>query len=463
MKKGYVFLAFILCIWSGFSENVYYVEKDGTILNLGKSQNTYVIKERNMLGNNGKFYVKGKGNREEELKYRAAMMSSTGYIFTKEISDEVSESHSVGSYVVRTYDTDKPFVVLKDLKIFGGLDQNMIPDKYSGYLVLKDGKMYHTDNVTLFSEEERVPTDNIDLETIEQIGNNYFKDKNGIYSYAYFGGSHEGAEFQKVEGADEKTFQVLDENYAKDGKNVYYRSKALKVKDIKGFRILKLWDTEPEVFVIGYSKDGIFYDGEKISSTALKGKAEVIGKTIFKDENQVYIFREYEDSKAKIERRSIPVNAKYTKWILDDEKYYYDPYLDVKTDKSKDFKWLDDGNLFRNNGKIYFISPMYGIVEQKYDSDTFRLVYEDRFDKIISDKNGYYLYSGESTAWQLVPIKNDKIKLLDNTENVKENLFYNSVNKKYYLLLDSYNGNVAELTGITKVSDVLLDSYIIGE
>ena len=40
MKKGYIFLAFIVCIWSSLSENVYYVGKDGTVLNLGKSEST---------------------------------------------------------------------------------------------------------------------------------------------------------------------------------------------------------------------------------------------------------------------------------------------------------------------------------------------------------------------------------------------------------------------------------------
>ena len=195
----------------------------------------------------------------------------------------------------------------------------------------------------------------------------------------------------------------------------------------------------------------------------MQGKAEVIGKTIFKDENQTYIFREYEPE-IKIEKRNIPVNAKYTEWILDDESYYYDPYLDVKTAKSEDFEWLDNGNLFRNGKKIYLISPIYGITEQKYDSDTFRLIYNDRYNnKIASDKNGYYLYSGDTTGWQFREIKNEKIKLLDSAENISGNLFYNSAVKKYYFISDLYNGEVTELTGIKNVSGVLLDSYIIGE
>ena len=195
----------------------------------------------------------------------------------------------------------------------------------------------------------------------------------------------------------------------------------------------------------------------------MQGKAEVIGKTIFKDENQTYIFREYEPE-IKIEKRNIPVNAKYTEWILDDESYYYDPYLDVKTAKSEDFEWLDNGNLFRNGKKIYLISPIYGITEQKYDSDTFRLIYNDRYNnKIASDKNGYYLYSGDTTGWQFREIKNEKIKLLDSTENISGNLFYNSAVKKYYFISDLYNGEVTELTGIKNVSGILLDSYIIGE
>ena len=462
MKKGYIFLAFIVCIWSSLSENVYYIEKDGTVLNLGKSEKMHVIKERNMLENNGKFYINGKENTAEGGKYKAALMKSTGYIFKEKISDEVWASHPEGSYIIRTYDIDEPYVILKDLKIFGGLDNNIIPDRYSGYLVLKDGKMYHTDDVLSFSEEEKVNAGNIDFRSIEQIGNNYFKDKNGVYSYIYEYFS-EKSEFQKIKDADEKTFQVLDENYAKDGKNVYYKNKRLEIKDKAGFQLLKLWNTEPEVFIIGYSKDGIYYEGKKISNTVLRGKAEVIGKTIFKDENQTYIFREYE-SEIKIEKRNIPVNAKYTEWILDDESYYYDPYLDVKTAKFNDFEWLDNGNLFRNGGKIYLISPMFGIMEQKFDSGTFRLIYNDRYNnKIAGDKNGYYLYSGDTSRWQFREIKNEKIKLLDFTENISGNLFYNSAVKKYYFISDLYRGEVTELTGIKNISGILLESYIIGE
>ena len=45
MKKGYIFLAFIVCIWSSLSENVYYVGKDGTVLNLGKSESIMLSKK----------------------------------------------------------------------------------------------------------------------------------------------------------------------------------------------------------------------------------------------------------------------------------------------------------------------------------------------------------------------------------------------------------------------------------
>ena len=463
MRKSYIFLAFIMCIFNGFAENIYYVDKDGTVLNLGKSESPHVIKDRNMLENNGKFYIDGKENKAEGEKYRRDVMASTGYISVNKISDDVWTGYPEGSYIVRTYDNNRPIVVLKDLKIFGGLNENITPDVYSGYLVLKNGEMYHTDDAAFLSEDEKTDTDNIDLKSIEQIGNNYFKDKNGVYSYSYYGNPSYKPAFRKIKNADEKTFQVLGENYAKDGKKIYYKNKALGAKDTEGFQILKLWNAEPSVFIIGYSKDGIYYAGKKISNISLKGKAEVIGKTIFKDENQVYIFREYENSKAKIEKRDIPVNARYTKWIFDDEKYFYDPYLNVKTAKTEDFKWLNDGDIFQNNKKIYLISSMFGILEQEYDSSTFRLLYEGRFDKIAGDKDGYYLYSGESTEWKFRKIENEKIKLLDNTENIDGNLFYNSKNRKYYFLLDPYSGNVTELEGIKHVSEILLNSYIVGD
>jgi hypothetical protein len=467
MKKIYIFLAFIICCWGIFSDNVYYIEKDGTVLNLGKNENARFIENREVLENGEKFYKNGREDKEAEEKIRQSTENSKKYFFDKKISDEVWAS-AMDTYIVTTYDIDEPYKILEDVKIFGGLNGGIIPEKYLGYLVLKDSKVYHTDNVLYLSDEETVNAENIDLESLEQKGNNYFKDKNGIYSFDlnfYFDGENEnikGSSFKKVKNADAGSFQVLTENYAKDSKNIYYKDKKLSVKDVQGFQSLKLWTPEPDVLTIGYSKDGIYYEGKKISSIVLKGKAEIIGKTIFKDDNQVYIAREYHDSKLRIEKRDIPVNAEYTGWILDDEKYLYDPYLNGKIEKDKDFKWLDEGNLFQNNEKIYFISPMFGITEQKYNSKTFRLVYEDNFTIIAEDKNGYYVYGGDSTGWQFEDIKNEKISLLNDAENVTGKLFYNKKNKKYYFLLNPYKGEITELTGIKHVSEVLGNSYIIG-
>ena len=196
MKRFCIFLVFIIFIWSGFAENVYYVEKDGTVLNLGKSEKTSVINGRDMLENGGKFYVNGKENKTEGEKYKAAVMSSTGYVLIDKITDDIWTSYPEGSYVIRTYDADKPYEVLKDVKIFGGFGGDVILDKYLGYLVLKDGKMYDMPDLTFFSGEDRVDTNNIDLNSIEQIKNNYFKDKNGIYSYTFSGEYSKEPDFQ---------------------------------------------------------------------------------------------------------------------------------------------------------------------------------------------------------------------------------------------------------------------------
>lgn len=470
MKKSFIFLISVLWVWNIFGENIYYIEKNGTILNLGKNEEAYFDKDRRVLINGEKYYKDGKENKAEGEKIKQSILKSTGYIMVEKITDEVWVSTN-NSYVIRSFDPDDPFQILTDLKIFGGLNEVIFPDKYFGYLVIKDNKVYYPDDVTSLGDEARLNTGNIDLSSLEQIENNYFKDKNGIYTFDldyYYQYESEGknpdrGSFKKIKNADIKSFQVLSENYAKDEKNVYYKDKVIKVKDTDGFQILKLWNTEPSVFIIGYSRDGIYFDGKKISGIALEGKAEAAGQTIFKDNKQMYIFREYENSKMVIEKRNIPVTARYTGWIFDDDKYLYDPYLDDRIPKTKDFEWMDKGNLFRNNGKIYLISPMFGIMEQEYDSDTFRLVYKDNFTKIASDKNGYYIYSGDSTGWRFQKTDDEKIKLLNNTENIMEKVFYNPEHKKYYFLLNPYMGEVIELTGIKQVSKVQGEYYITGE
>ena len=111
-----------------------------------------------------------------------------------------------------------------------------------------------------------------DPKTFEIINDMYYKDKSTVYYNGYNSG-------YKLPDSDPSTFEVLGDSYSKDKDTVYHHGKKLDRADSQTFILLKN----------KYAKDKntIYYYGKKIEESDVS-TFEIINKTFSKDKNAVY-------------------------------------------------------------------------------------------------------------------------------------------------------------------------------
>lgn len=119
--------------------------------------------------------------------------------------------------------------------------------------------------------EERVPV-------IEDVRTDAYQVKDGKIYYRQVGNMRE------IKDADTDTFEVIDENYAKDGVRVYFRNIIIKDAEAATFEPINEY----------YSKDAINVFCSEISVYKKKIEGadpysfEEVGNGFFKDKNNVY-------------------------------------------------------------------------------------------------------------------------------------------------------------------------------
>ena len=64
--------------------------------------------------------------------------------------------------------------------------------------------------------------------TFEMIEPNYFKDNKNVY---YF--SNKEKMIKKIKNVDSESFEIMNDDYAKDKNNTYYKGKVFKEADVK--------------------------------------------------------------------------------------------------------------------------------------------------------------------------------------------------------------------------------------
>ena len=82
---------------------------------------------------------------------------------------------------------------------------------------------------------EVLDTKGIDIPSLEFLGdsyNKYYRDKNNIY---FLNDKDDKMEFEKLVGANPKTFEIIDDYFARDEKNVYFFNKKVIGVDAKTF------------------------------------------------------------------------------------------------------------------------------------------------------------------------------------------------------------------------------------
>ena len=137
-------------------------------------------------------------------------------------------------------------------------------------------------------------TKGIDIPSLEFLGdsyNKYYRDKNNIY---FLNDKDDKMEFEKLDGANPKTFEIVDDYFARDDKNVYFFNKKVIGVDAKTF--------EKVGYDIVKDKNGVYFlenvseENENLEIKTKNLKADGIDlKTLkkldngyFKDKNSIY-------------------------------------------------------------------------------------------------------------------------------------------------------------------------------
>ena len=137
-------------------------------------------------------------------------------------------------------------------------------------------------------------TKGIDIPSLEFLGdsyNKYYRDKNNIY---FLNDKDDKMEFEKLVGANPKTFEIVDDYFARDDKNVYFFNKKVIGVDAKTF--------EKVGYDIVKDKNGVYFlenvseENENLEIKTKNLKADGIDlKTLkkldngyFKDKNSIY-------------------------------------------------------------------------------------------------------------------------------------------------------------------------------
>ena len=133
-------------------------------------------------------------------------------------------------------------------------------------------------------------TKGIDIPSLEFLGdsyNQYYRDKNNIY---FLNDKDDKMEFEKLAGANPKTFEIINGNFARDDKNVYFFNKKVIGVDAKtfeevGYDIIK--DKNGLHILIDSNETEIKVKNLKADGIDLK-TLKKLDNGYFKDKNNIY-------------------------------------------------------------------------------------------------------------------------------------------------------------------------------
>ena len=133
-------------------------------------------------------------------------------------------------------------------------------------------------------------TKGVDIPSFEFLGdsyNKYYRDKNNIY---FLNDKDDKMEFEKLVGANPKTFEIIDDYFARDDKNVYFFNKKVIGVDVKtfeevGYDIIK--DKNGLHILIDSNETEIKVKSLKADGIDLK-TLKKLDNGYFKDKNNIY-------------------------------------------------------------------------------------------------------------------------------------------------------------------------------
>jgi len=258
------------------------------------------------------------------------------------------------------------------------------------------------DGITFIPRVQNI--EGVDVATLEFAGGHYskyYKDKNNVY---FMDNRDDKIKFKKLSYVNPKTFEMVDNTFARDDKNLYLFEYKLDGIDAKTF--------------------------EKISSN------------IVKDKNGLYFLEDIEKENENIEIKTRKINIKgldlKTFEHIDDYYYkdknniYYDLDNNLYTIKNADLATFEVLNS-PYSSSIYFAKDKNNVY---YQNKKINGIVADGFEQIqsnfIKDKNRLYKIDEdeEKNEIKLIPI-NEKVNL-ENFEEIGGNYYKDDKNLYYF-------------------------------
>jgi len=287
-----------------------------------------------------------------------------------------------------------------DPKTFEGISYTLGKDKNAIYK--KENRLSGIDPATFeeidaaFTKDknniyyEDVPMKGIDPKTFEPFVNyTHVKDKNGIYHFYLF---NDDLVVEKVELSPEIDLKTLQsfENYAeysKDKNNVYYDFQKIEGADIKTF--------EPDGYSIGKDKKGVYYKTHKINGIDVNG-TEVLENEFYKDKNNIY-YRNKKLENFKPENFEVISSS----LVGQNEDFYY--FTEDENDNTK-FFLLENKNVD---------AETFEVLDEEYTKDKNNVYYKGKILK-GADVKTFDIHYNKSDNGYKIKDKNKVYKIVNN-------------------------------------------------
>ena len=287
-----------------------------------------------------------------------------------------------------------------DPKTFEGISYTLGKDKNAIYK--KENRLSGIDPATFeeidaaFTKDKKnmyyedVPMKGIDPKTFEPFVNyTHVKDKNGIHHFYQF---NDDLVVEKVELSPEIDLKTLQsfENYAeysKDKNNVYYDFQKIEGADIKTF--------EPDGYSIGKDKTGVYYKTHKINGIDINS-TEVLENEFYKDKNNIY-YRNKKLENFKPENFEVISSS----LVGQNEDFYY--FTEDENNNTK-FILLENKNVD---------AETFEVLDEEYTKDKNNVYYKGKILK-GADVKTFDIHYNKSDNGYKIKDKNKVYKIVNN-------------------------------------------------
>ena len=318
----------------------------------------------------------------------------------EEVSKNEYYRNKNGVYYYDEYEGTMTKLKGADPKTFEGISYTLGKDKNAIYK--KENRLSGIDPATFeeidaaFTKDknniyyEDVPMKGIDPKTFEPFVNyTHVKDKNGIHHFYLF---NDDLVVEKVELSPEIDLKTLQsfENYAeysKDKNNVYYDFQKIEGADIKTF--------EPEGFFIGKDKKGVYYKTHKINGIDVNS-TEVLENEFYKDKNNIY-YRNKKLENFKPENFEVISSS----LVGQNEDFYY--FTEDENNNTK-FILLENKNVD---------AETFEVLDEEYTKDKNNAYYKGKILKGVDVKTLDIYYNKSDNGYKIKD-KNKVYKIVNN-------------------------------------------------